>query len=134
LGEIALTEKRPLDAVREFAESDSLPDGPDGDCYFCKQVLIARAYERAGVVDSAIVNYERYLAGRFAARLSLDAQYAPYVHEHLGALYEAKGNTERAARHYATFVDLWKNADPALQPRVAAARQRLARLNQVASR
>ena len=34
----------------------------------------------------------------------------------------------RAHEHYAAFVDLWKNADPELQPKVAAVRRRMARL------
>jgi hypothetical protein len=43
-------------------------------------------------------------------------------------LYESKGNIEKAIENHRLFIDLWKNADPDLQPRVAAARQRLARL------
>lgn len=34
----------------------------------------------------------------------------------------------RAAAHDQRFIALWANADPALQPRVAQARQRLAAL------
>ena len=32
---------------------------------------------------------------------------------------------EKAAEHYARFVDLWKDADPELQPRVEAAQRRI---------
>lgn len=53
------------------------------------------------------------------------------IHERLGQLYEAKGNAEKAAEHYRKFIDLWKNADAALQPRVAEARRRLAKLTPV---
>ena len=38
------------------------------------------------------------------------------------------GNTEKAIENYRAFIELWKNADPELQPRVADAKRRLARL------
>ena len=47
------------------------------------------------------------------------------THEKLGQLYEARGDMENARSHYAAFVELWEGADDELQPRVAAARQRL---------
>ena len=49
-------------------------------------------------------------------------------------LLEAKGDRGRAAHYYAKFVDLWKNADPALQPQVADVRKRLARLSDIEPR
>jgi len=129
LGEIALAEKRPLDAVREFWKSDSLADGPDGDCYFCKEVLVARAYDLAHKPDSAIVHFERYLAAKYPGRIGIDNQYLASVHNRLGQLYEERGDKQRAASHYIAFIDLWKNADPELQPQVQAAKRRLARLD-----
>jgi len=41
------------------------------------------------------------------------------------------GNTEKAIDHYRAFIEQWKNADAELQPRVADARARLARLTPV---
>ena len=55
----------------------------------------------------------------------------PAIHERLGQLYVSMGNTEKAIDHYRAFVELWKNADAELQPRVADARARLARLTPV---
>jgi hypothetical protein len=49
----------------------------------------------------------------------------------LGQLYESMGNIDKAIENYRAFIDLWKNADPDLQPRVADARKRLARLTAV---
>jgi hypothetical protein len=46
----------------------------------------------------------------------------------LGELYEAKGDRANAVAYYSRFVDLWKDADPALQPAVREAKARLARL------
>ncbi|MCK5411345.1 MAG: hypothetical protein KAJ67_04575 [Gemmatimonadetes bacterium] len=42
--------------------------------------------------------------------------------------YEQLGDWGRAAEYYARFVELWKGADPELQPRVDAAQQRLAEI------
>jgi DNA-binding SARP family transcriptional activator len=46
----------------------------------------------------------------------------------LGELYEAKGDRAKAVAYYSQFVDLWKDADPALQPAVREAKARVARL------
>jgi len=46
----------------------------------------------------------------------------------LGELYEAKGERVKAAHYYQMFVDLWKNAEPELQPQVLDVKRRLARL------
>jgi len=51
------------------------------------------------------------------------------VYKRLGELYDGKGDRGRAAANYAKFVELWKDADPALQPKVAGARRRLAELS-----
>ena len=49
--------------------------------------------------------------------------------ELLGQIAEQQGDATTAIRAYRNFTDLWKDADPELQPRVAAARAALARLN-----
>ena len=45
-----------------------------------------------------------------------------------GQIAEQRGDTAAAIRAYSNFIDLWKDADPELQPRVAVAREALARL------
>jgi len=50
------------------------------------------------------------------------------VHKRLGELHEERGNRENAIRYYNEVIDLWKNADPDMQPQVEDVRQRLARL------
>ena len=58
-----------------------------------------------------------------------DARFAVVLarlERNAGALVSA----EAAIRGYRNFIELWKNADPELQPRVAAARAALARLEQ----
>ena len=50
------------------------------------------------------------------------------THKRLGELHEARGDREKAVEHYDSFVELWKDADPELQPQVRDVRQRIARL------
>ncbi len=128
LAEIALAERRPLDAVAEFRQGDQLPDGPASDCSECLAVNLGRAFDAANMPDSVIANYERYIATPNFAKLTMDMYYLAGVHKRLGELYEAKGNREKATAHYLAFVDLWKNADPELQPAVTQVKQRLAHL------
>ena len=129
LAELALAEGRPLDAAREFRLSDSLPDGPANDCARCLYIQLGRAYDLAEMPDSAIAMFERYVALPFVGRLGGDAWYLAGVFKRLGELYDGKGDRARAAANYAKFVELWKDADPELQPKVAAARRRLAELS-----
>src|SRR5207237_720717 len=48
LGEIALAEKRPLDAVAEFRRDDVAPDGPATSCDACLSAELARAFDATG--------------------------------------------------------------------------------------
>jgi tetratricopeptide (TPR) repeat protein/tRNA A-37 threonylcarbamoyl transferase component Bud32 len=120
LGEIAISEKRYGDAVREFLASDQ------GWCPSCALPSIARAYDLDGKPDSAIAFFQRYVDGDRMAEV--DASNLAGAHKRLGELYEAKGDRERAASQLAAFVDMWKDADPELQPKVKEARARLASL------
>jgi len=52
---------------------------------------------------------------------------AYYLERH-ASLSEELGYAEGAARSYRRFIELWSDADPELQPRVQAARERLAAL------
>lgn len=52
----------------------------------------------------------------------------PITYQRLGELYETKGDKAKALEYYGQFVDLWKDADPELQPRVAAIRKRIGQL------
>jgi eukaryotic-like serine/threonine-protein kinase len=131
LAEIALAEHKPLDAITEFKLADRLPDGPANDCDQCLPARLGRAYDAANMPDSVIASYERYLATPNVFKLTTDRQYLAGIHKRLGELYEAKGDRPKAAGHYLQFVELWKNADPELQPKVAEVRQRLARLRDV---
>jgi tetratricopeptide (TPR) repeat protein len=142
LGEIALTEKRWRDAVAEFRRSDSTAAGvPASTCRICVYALLGRAFDRAGMPDSAVVMYESYLQTKLLLRGSsnrMGVEADPYclapITKRLGELYDQKGDRARAAEMYSKFIELWKSADPDLQPLVAETRARLAKLAPVESR
>jgi len=130
LGEIGLAEGRARDAITAFRKGDSQPDGPANECTICLAALLGRAFEASHEPDSAIAQYEGYLSKPFADRFfaPYDPSLLPSVHRRLGELYEAKGDASKAIDHYQRFVDMWKNADPELQPQVDDVRRRIARL------
>jgi Tfp pilus assembly protein PilF len=119
--EIAIAEKRYDDAVREARASGW------GACATCAGALLGRAYDLAGNADSAIASMARYTDSPDRV-LQVDQAYLAGSHKRLGELYEAKGDAAKAAEHYRKFIKLWDKADPELQPQVAAARAKLAKL------
>lgn len=50
-----------------------------------------------------------------------DLIYLAPSHLRRAEIYERQGNDQQALYHYGRFVELWKDADPELQPRVEAA-------------
>jgi tetratricopeptide (TPR) repeat protein len=131
LGEIALASGKPREALDEFRRGDVGFDGaPANECAACLPFDLARAYDAAGKPDSAAVMFEAYLStpAWYKIFADMDGVRVPAIRERLGQLYEGMGNTTKAIENYRAFVELWKNADPELQPRVADAKRRLARL------
>jgi hypothetical protein len=114
--------------VKELWKSDSLPDGPSSECAFCIEADLGRAFDQANMPDSAIVHWETYINANYLSRMGQDAIYLAGIRKRLGEMYEAKGDVQRAATNYRAFLDLWKNADPELQPQVQDVQRRLARL------
>jgi len=103
----------------------SLRRGDSGPCTPCTPNRLARAYDRAGVADSAVAYYEAYLANGMLFRPFIDATNRGPALERLGQLYDSRGDLENAQKYYAEFVELWAEADDVLQPRVRAAQARL---------
>ena len=132
LGEIALAEQRPKDALAEFARGDTAADGYPVVCITCLALNSGRAYDQAGNVESALAMYERFETATAPGRLFGGVvTYAPYraaIYKRLGELYESRGDRARAAANYRQFIALWKDAEPELQPVVADARHHLANL------
>ena len=127
LGAVALAEQKPADAIVEFRRGDSGPDGPATSCSLCLPAYLGRAFDMANQRDSTIAQYEKYIATPQSLRTyeEWDPSLLAGIHERLGQLYALKGNAMKSAAHDRAFVELWKNADAELQPRVAAARARL---------
>ena len=123
-GMVALAEGQPIEALLEFrALRDSVPD-----CVVCALVEIGMAYDRAGMTDSALVTYQTYVDAKALYRDNTDNLQLFRVVRRLGELYEQAGNTDEAIRYYDWFVELWTDAEPALQPQVDQIRERLAAL------
>ena len=133
LAHIALAERRWADAVREFRAADRLPDGPVDACQVCLTQRLVITFAEANMPDSALVEYERYRRTPFGQRqlVGPDLFLGPRVTEAMAKIYDAKGDTVKAVQHYRWYVELFKKADPELQPRVAEAQQRLKKLTPV---
>ncbi|HJR53229.1 MAG TPA: adenylate/guanylate cyclase domain-containing protein [Gemmatimonadota bacterium] len=78
-------------------------------------IWAAQILDRAGETERAIEYYEVLGA-------------TPMTGIELGALYEKAGRREDAIEAYGWVLLAWEGADPALRPRVAEARQAIARL------
>ena len=97
-------------------------------CAHCGLYEEAEAWDRLGQTDSARVTLERAVTTIAYRDEYIDAAfYAPAL-ERLGELYEAKGDRAKARGYYQRFIERWRKADAALQPRVAAAKERLTAL------
>ncbi len=88
------------------------------------------AADRGGLPDSAITAGEAFLEVPMFDRLEKDSYLRAGTLQRLGELYEAKGDLARALEKYEAFVELWKDADPELQPRVREVRARIERIRQ----
>jgi tetratricopeptide (TPR) repeat protein/tRNA A-37 threonylcarbamoyl transferase component Bud32 len=93
-------------------------------CEVCSLPKVAWAFERLNQPDSALAAYEQYLATPMYFDLQQETDI-PLSLRRLGELYERKGDKAKALEYYGRLVDLWKNADPELQPRVKDLRRRI---------
>jgi tetratricopeptide (TPR) repeat protein len=118
-GLVALADNRPKDALPllataykgDVAREDTGP-------------LRAEAFDLTNQADSAIAEFELYV-NTTDVLLRSRRDYLAGSYKRLGELYASKGNTAKAIENYQKFVDLWKDADPELQPAVRAARAKL---------
>ena len=127
---VAVAERRWKEAADLLRRSDLRSDGPVNQCAECLPLALIGLFARAGMADSAIAAYESYRRTPFGGRprQGPDFTLGATSTEALAKIYDAKGDVPNAVKLYGEFVELWKNADPELQPRVKAARERLATL------
>ncbi|HSG80681.1 MAG TPA: tetratricopeptide repeat protein [Gemmatimonadota bacterium] len=100
-----------------------------GACSMCVLPAMGLIYDLGGQTDSVVAIYERYLDTPWLYRLaSADWWALASVYERLAGIYELRGDREQAMQYYSRFIELWKDADPELRPRVEAAQAALERL------
>jgi tetratricopeptide (TPR) repeat protein len=99
-----------------------------GGCNACYQDLIGQTWEAEGKADSAVAAYDRFLDEPEMFRAEWDAMTRAGVLLRAAELDEQLGRRAQAVSRYSALVDLWKKADPDLQPVVTDVKARLARL------
>ena len=124
LGDIAMAQGRFADALKNFQQMSFA-----NPCVACGVFESAQAYAKLGQPDSALASYERYIATGDLFRIRLDGDHLALAYQRIGELYEAKGDHAKAREYYGKLLDLWKTADPELQPIVKDTRERVARLS-----
>jgi tetratricopeptide (TPR) repeat protein len=91
--------------------------------------LVRERYER-GVLLQQLGRYEEAIG--WLAHLgevgTSEVAFVPAATLRLAEIHEALGQAEAAAGHYARFIEMWRDADPELQPIVEEARANLQRL------
>jgi tetratricopeptide (TPR) repeat protein len=100
----------------------------ENNCVNCYLFEIAESFGKLGQPDSARAYFVRYLALGGPYRIYQDAQFRALTFQRLGELAEQSGDKKAAVEYYEKLIDLWKNADPELQPIVKDARARVTRL------
>lgn len=88
-----------------------------------ERFLRARLLQRLGRTEEAL----RWLSS-IPDPSGYDAVYLAPSHFLRARIYDERGDSARAAWHYARVVELWRNADAELQPMVRTAQSRLERL------
>ena len=127
LGDIALSEGHYADAARLQGKVGDLIPGIE-NMYPHR----AHPHDLLGHGDSAIVLYQTFL-GRVTdldfRLVWLEPAHLSETYEALGRNFENRGQADSAAKYYQSLLDLWKNAEPSLNPKRNAVREALARVS-----
>jgi tetratricopeptide (TPR) repeat protein len=116
-GEALLAEGSVEDAIAVLEKASPLGKPPliqfimPYNVPFLKDTL-ARAYQKNGELEKAIVEYERLIT--FDPSAEERCLIHPKYYYRLAKLYEQQGNTAKAIEHYEKFLDLWKDSDPGI--------------------
>jgi tetratricopeptide (TPR) repeat protein/tRNA A-37 threonylcarbamoyl transferase component Bud32 len=122
-GDIAMAEGRYDDAVEAYRAAVE-----SGTCPTCSPHAIGMAYDRLGLVDSSIAAYESAIDTTTLLRALREVRWLGPTYKRLGELYEDR-DRQKALDYYSNFVDLWRDADPELQPLVEEVKLRIAELS-----
>lgn len=122
LGEAELRAGRPREALVLFRRSETRA------CPQCYAPEYARAWDALGNADSALHWYTVYLESKSQRQALNDALFLAGAYRRAGELHEARGEGARAIERYTGMLDLWRNADPSLQPVLRDVRQRVSAL------
>jgi len=122
-GWTALAEGKGTEAVTAFTQGRLADNCPD--CGAWEEGL---AFEAAHQPDSALAAYQRAATTGSVWKPAGDMWGMAPSLKRLGELYEERGDKAKAIENYSRFIDLWKDADPVLQPSVREVKGRLARL------
>ena len=123
LGNIALADGHYAEAVKNFQQMRV-----GNICVSCGIFEIAQSFTKLGQPDSALAYYQQYVSTGDMGRIRVDADHLAAAYQQMGELYETKGDRAHAVDSYEKMLDLWKSADPELQPIVRDVKQRVARL------
>ena len=113
-------------AAVKFKSADYNPRSSFFDPFIRAEVLA-----ELGDLRGAIAAYEELAPKDFTNSGGVpDPRWAMYARSHLarGQMYEELGERTQAEAAYQQFIELWSDAEPALQSQVGAARAGLARL------
>jgi len=121
---LALAEGQARDAIQEARAWRGRVGCPR--CGYFEEGL---AFDMLNQPDSAVLAFEASISGpRGLRQVNGDSWNLAPATKRLGELYEGKGNRDKALEYYGRFVDLWREADPELQPAVREVKQRMAKL------
>jgi serine/threonine-protein kinase len=122
-GMIARARSRPAEAITAFRRARELTG-----CATCLLLEIGEAFEELGQPDSALAAYESLATQPDDSPFGGLPFTLPPALRRLGELYEGKGNKDMAVKYYSRFLDLWREADPELLPKVTEVKRRVAEL------
>ncbi|MGH7658467.1 MAG: hypothetical protein ACREL6_09545, partial [Gemmatimonadales bacterium] len=95
-------------------------------CLSCPPSDVSRAFDLSGQPDSAVAVLEGEVQKSELRFYQERLTRAPALRR-LGEYYETR-DRQKALDYYGKFVELWRAADPELQPQVQEVKQRMARL------
>jgi tetratricopeptide (TPR) repeat protein len=122
-GVVAVVERRPDEGRQYLNQAFN-----QTDCTNCLDFWVGRSWEVSNRPEDAAAAYARFLDMQDMSRADYDATVRGPLLRRLGELNEQLGRREEALKRYGEFVELWKHADPDLQPMVADVKQRMAKL------